>query len=69
VPIFDGDAVAASMNITWSRTALTVGEAATCYAEQLKAAASEMSERCEALRSVEAQILRDIEPHATRRRG
>lgn len=69
VPIFDGDAVAASMNITWSRSALTVAEAAARYAERLKAAAREMSERCEALRSVEAQMLRDIEPQALRRRS
>jgi IclR family mhp operon transcriptional activator len=69
VPLFDGEAVVASMSVTWFRSALSVAEGAQRYAPGLKEAALAIKERCGKLREVEAQIIQDIHPQGQRRRS
>ena len=68
IPLFDGDSVAASMSITWYRSALTAGEAAQRYHRRLMAAAREISDRCLSLRGAQPQISQSINTSAARRR-
>jgi IclR family mhp operon transcriptional activator len=68
VPLFDGDSVAASMSITWYRSALTAAEAAQRYRARLMAAGREISERCLALRGGQPQIPQGNRMPALRRR-